>query len=163
MNKEEAFPELFPYLFFILDTEWLAVIDDSTMENIQKWFSTCWQGCLACFKKPDRAGSETRREAKPATVLENPGAVNAEPAFHSKRSLPPLPGGKAGVYYVAQYDYSARTEEDLSFNAGDTLEALDKSAGEWWLARALNGVSANKQGYIPANYVAPVESIDAEP
>lgn len=65
--------------------------------------------------------------------------------------------------YIAQYDYSARTEEDLSFNAGDTLEALDKSAGEWWFARALTGVSAGKQGYIPANYVAPVESIDAQP
>uniref|UniRef100_A0A3Q3A8M0 Tyrosine-protein kinase n=1 Tax=Kryptolebias marmoratus TaxID=37003 RepID=A0A3Q3A8M0_KRYMA len=65
--------------------------------------------------------------------------------------------------YVALFDYSARTEEDLSFNTGDTLEILDKSPGEWWIAKALSGVSVSKQGYIPANYVAPVESIDAEP
>ncbi|KAF7646879.1 hypothetical protein LDENG_00180990 [Lucifuga dentata] len=65
--------------------------------------------------------------------------------------------------YLALYDYSARTEEDLSFNAGDTLEALRKTPGGWWYARALSGISANKKGYIPANYVAPVQSIDAEP
>ena len=133
--------------------------------EIQKRFSACWQGFLACFKKPGRSEERTGREENRDTVLENPGAVtNTEPAnFHVKRSLPPLPGDKAGDYYIALYDYSARTEEDLSFNAGDKLEALDKGAGEWWFARALTGVSASKQGYIPANYVAPVESIDAEP
>uniref|UniRef100_A0AAY5ESH9 non-specific protein-tyrosine kinase n=2 Tax=Electrophorus electricus TaxID=8005 RepID=A0AAY5ESH9_ELEEL len=69
----------------------------------------------------------------------------------------------AGNVYIALYDYRARTAEDLSFNAGDTLEALDTSSGDWWRARALTGLSASKQGYIPANYVALVESLDAEP
>lgn len=97
-------------------------------------------------------------------MFRNHGADNnSEPNFHPKRKLPPLPVERPGVYYIALYDYSARTEEDLSFNAGDTLEALDKSTGEWWFAKAISGVSASKQGYIPANYVAPVESIDAEP
>uniref|UniRef100_A0A3P9AAK2 Tyrosine-protein kinase n=1 Tax=Esox lucius TaxID=8010 RepID=A0A3P9AAK2_ESOLU len=79
------------------------------------------------------------------------------------RALPQIPTEKPVQFYVALYDYTARTEEDLSFNAGDKLEALDKSAGEWWYAKALTGVSAAKKGYIPANYVAPVESLDAEP
>lgn len=70
---------------------------------------------------------------------------------------------KCRSYYIALYDYSARTEEDLSFNTGDSLEALDKSAGDWWYAKAVTGISASKKGYIPANYVALVESIDAEP
>ncbi|XP_070705499.1 tyrosine-protein kinase FRK [Pempheris klunzingeri] len=132
--------------------------------EIQKRLSSCWQSCLACFKKPSQAGGDTRLGERPATVFENPGAEKlTEADFHSRRRLPSLPGEKAGLYYVAQYDYSARTEEDLSFNAGDTLEALDKSTGEWWFAKALTGVSASKRGYIPANYVAPVESIDAEP
>lgn len=132
--------------------------------EIQKRFSTCWQSFLACFKKPSQSGGENGREGKSDTVFENRGAdKNTDSDFHSKRSLPPLPADKAGDYYIALYDYSARTEEDLSFNTGDTLEALDKSAGEWWFAKALTGVSASKQGYIPANYVAPVESIDAEP
>ncbi|XP_041661047.1 tyrosine-protein kinase SRK2 [Cheilinus undulatus] len=127
--------------------------------EIQKSLSACWQSFLACFKKPNRESSTD----KSATVIENRGAVKlseTKPAV--ERSVKPQ-AGRSDVYYIAQYDYSARTEEDLSFNAGDTLEALDKSAGEWWFAKALTGISASKQGYIPANYVAPVESVDAEP
>lgn len=76
---------------------------------------------------------------------------------------PPAPAATSRQFFVALYDYSARTEEDLGFNAGDMLEVIDKSPGDWWYALAVSGVSANKRGYIPANYVAPVESIDAEP
>ncbi|XP_029281319.1 tyrosine-protein kinase SRK2 [Cottoperca gobio] len=124
--------------------------------EIQQRFSSCWESFVTCLKKPNQSEGNTRPEEKPHTVVVNIGADHID----SKPCSPPVP---AGDYYIAQYDYSARTEEDLSFNAGDTLEALDKSAGEWWFAKAINGVSAPKQGYIPANYVAPVESIDAEP
>ncbi|XP_074541470.1 tyrosine-protein kinase FRK-like [Halichoeres trimaculatus] len=136
--------------------------------EIQKRLSACWQSFLTCFRKSDRTdGVGKWSKDKPDIVIANPGAdTTAETSFHANRSLPSLPGEnlqKPDVLYIAQYDYAARTEEDLSFHAGDTLEALDKSAGDWWFARALTGVSASKQGYIPANYVAPVESIDAEP
>lgn len=132
-----------------------------TMEisEIQVRCSACWHRFLTCFKKPDQA---TQTDSRPWNKSESCIAVrNAEPS--DPRPLPPLPGDKSGDYYVALYDYSARTGEDLSFNAGDTLEALNKSAGDWWYARAITGISASRQGYIPANYVAPVESIDAEP
>ena len=127
--------------------------------EIQKRLSTCWQRFTACFKKPNQPGDESRTE-NPPVVIKNPGA-KSEPDAPSA----PVPSStvRPGVYYIAQYDYSARTVDDLSFNAGDKLEALDKSAGEWWFARALTGISVSKQGYIPANYVAPVESIDSEP
>lgn len=65
--------------------------------------------------------------------------------------------------YVALYDYTARTEGDLSFNAGDKLQPLTKGDTNWWFARGITGISANRDGYIPANHVAPVESLDAEP
>lgn len=125
--------------------------------------SSCWASFLACFKGPDQRAKENRSEDKPSIVIQNAGAVQESRATFSKRTLPPLPANRPGVYYVAQYDYTARTGEDLSFNAGDTLEALDKSNGDWWLAQALTGVSAHKRGYIPANYVEPVESIHSEP
>lgn len=134
------------------------MIDVRAME-IKKCFSSCWERFLSCFEKKERTGTNKGREDRPAIVIENPGPLNVGP----NRSLPPLPVERVGDYYVAQYDYSARTNQDLSFNAGDTLEALDKSTGEWWYAKALTGVSANNMGYIPANYVAPLESIDAEP
>lgn len=130
-------------------------------------FSSCWHSFFKCFKKPNQSEADSKREENVVTVFVNPAADSEVDAdFHSKRTLPPLPAGGpggAGDLYIAQYDYNARTEEDLSFRTGDTLEALDKSAGDWWFAKALNGVSAPKKGYIPANYVAPVESIDAEP
>lgn len=75
----------------------------------------------------------------------------------------PLPSPPKSERYIALFDYAARTENDLTFNTGDLLEVLDTSAGEWWIARAVTGISIDKRGYIPANYVAPVESIDAEP
>ncbi|KAM4522079.1 tyrosine-protein kinase FRK [Odontesthes bonariensis] len=133
--------------------------------EIQKKFSACWQSCLACVKKSDQSGGETKSEDEPVPiVLKNPFTKESSgPDSASKRPLPPPPAGSSGEVYVALYDYSARTEEDLSFNTGDTLEALDKSSGDWWVAKALTGVSASKQGYIPANYVALVESVDAEP
>lgn len=125
--------------------------------EIQKRLSACWNSFLACFKKPTQSeGNEEQR----ATVLANVGAIT-EP--NPRATNPPAPVATSGQFYVALYDYSARTEEDLSFNAGDRLEALDKSNRDWWYAQAVSGVSANKEGYIPANYVAPMESIDAEP
>lgn len=95
--------------------------------------------------------------------MANPGAITQLDSRVVVPVVPAVPAPASGRLYVALYNYSARTEEDLSFNAGDTLEALDKSAGDWWFARAVSGVSASKRGYIPANYVAPMESIDAEP
>lgn len=91
-------------------------------------------------------------------MIKNPHAE--EPR---NRALPSIPLEKPAYVYIALFDYNARTEDDLSFNAGDKLEALDKSAGDWWYAKALTGISASKTGYIPANYVAPVESLGAEP
>ncbi|KAF3702490.1 Tyrosine-protein kinase FRK [Channa argus] len=128
-------------------------------ERIQERFSACWQTFLSCFKKPSQDKIEPSSEEK-RDVVHRP-VENANP--NDLRPLPPLPVERAAEYYIALYDYSARTEEDLSFNAGDTLEVLDKSNGDWWHAKAITGISASRNGYIPANYVAPVESIDAEP
>ncbi|KAK2856652.1 hypothetical protein Q5P01_005387 [Channa striata] len=130
-------------------------------EAIQSSFSACWQRFLACFKKPSEDKGQRRRGDRPETGAVSGPVESANP--NDLRPLPPLPVEKAADHYTALYDYSARTEEDLSFNTGDTLEVLDKSNGDWWYAEALTGISASKRGYIPANYVAPVESIDAEP
>lgn len=121
--------------------------------EFQKRLSSCWESFLGCFKKPNQPVAKTRGDED--LVIGNPEFDGRD---EPTRRAPAIPG----VYYIAQYNYSARTEEDLSFHAGDTLEALDKSHGDWWLAKALTGVSASHQGYIPANYVAPLESVDAE-
>ncbi|GCC28779.1 tyrosine-protein kinase FRK [Chiloscyllium punctatum] len=77
------------------------------------------------------------------------------------RPPPPEPVLQRKIY-VALYDYSARTPEDLSFEAGEMLEVTDQSLDNWWLARSL-WRDDNKQGYIPSNYVALDCSIEAQP
>ncbi|MBN3288512.1 FYN kinase, partial [Polyodon spathula] len=61
--------------------------------------------------------------------------------------------------FVALYDYEARTEEDLSFRKGEKFQILNSTEGDWWEARSL---TTGGTGYIPSNYVAPVDSIQAE-
>lgn len=67
------------------------------------------------------------------------------------------PGAKI---FVALYDYDARTDEDLSFRKGEHLIILNDTQGDWWFARSK---ATKLEGYIPSNYVAKLESIEAEP
>eukprot|EP00118_Oscarella_pearsei_P010697 m.67047 g.67047 ORF g.67047 m.67047 type:complete len:345 (+) comp35430_c0_seq3:172-1206(+) len=97
-----------------------------------------------------------------------PGQSNA--GFHTARSPvrstpqppPPTPSpvpASACPIVKALYDYEVRTEEDLPFKKGERLEVLNDSDGDWWLARSLE---TRREGYIPSNYVAAAEKIDAE-
>ncbi|XP_060914047.1 proto-oncogene tyrosine-protein kinase Src isoform X2 [Labrus mixtus] len=72
----------------------------------------------------------------------------------------------AGVTtFVALYDYESRTASDLSFRKGERLQIVNNTRkvncreGDWWLARSL---TTGESGYIPSNYVAPSDSIQAE-
>ncbi|KAJ8391311.1 hypothetical protein AAFF_G00090980 [Aldrovandia affinis] len=67
--------------------------------------------------------------------------------------------------FVALYDYESRTASDLSFKKGERLQIVNNTRklncreGDWWLARSL---ATGESGYIPSNYVAPSDSIQAE-
>ncbi|XP_047449795.1 proto-oncogene tyrosine-protein kinase Src isoform X5 [Mugil cephalus] len=67
--------------------------------------------------------------------------------------------------FVALYDYESRTASDLSFRKGERLQIVNNTRkvncreGDWWLARSLD---TGESGYIPSNYVAPSDSIQAE-
>ncbi|XP_066558838.1 proto-oncogene tyrosine-protein kinase Src isoform X2 [Amia ocellicauda] len=61
--------------------------------------------------------------------------------------------------FVALYDYESRTASDLSFKKGERLQIVNNTEGDWWLARSL---TTGESGYIPSNYVAPSDSIQAE-
>ncbi|XP_061293213.1 tyrosine-protein kinase HCK isoform X4 [Bos javanicus] len=66
--------------------------------------------------------------------------------------------GSEDIIVVALYDYDAIHHEDLSFQKGDQMVVLEES-GEWWRARSL---ATRKEGYIPSNYVARVNSLETE-
>ena len=61
--------------------------------------------------------------------------------------------------FVAKYDYVSRTDDDLGFNKGDLLYILNTDDSDWWFARAK---LSNKEGYIPSNHVAELNSLNAE-
>ncbi|KAF7694529.1 tyrosine-protein kinase fynb isoform X2 [Silurus meridionalis] len=66
----------------------------------------------------------------------------------------------AGVtQFVALYHYEARAEDDLSFSKGERFQIINNTEGDWWEAHSL---TTGGRGYIPSNYVAPVDSVQAE-
>lgn len=69
------------------------------------------------------------------------------------------PASTGVMLFVALYDYEARTEDDLNFSKGERFQIINNSEGDWWEAHSL---STGRTGYIPSNYVAPVNSIQAE-
>lgn len=110
----------------------------------------CCRGFWPCFtEKPVQSD---QRDAPSSAPTNSQLPVESEPP-------PALPRRN---WYTALYDYDPRTTEDLRFHAGDQLEVLDQSNPDWWLARGVTGVSTHRRGYIPANYVAPLESQNAQ-
>ncbi|KAK7133534.1 hypothetical protein R3I94_015423 [Phoxinus phoxinus] len=127
-----------------------------TMGDCSERVVLCCHSFFSCFRDPVDETPPATKKPHIEVIIKNLSV--SEPS----RELPPTPVEKPGFVYVALYDYTARTDDDLSFNAGDKLEPLTKR-DDWWIARGITGISANKEGYIPANYVVPIESLDAEP
>lgn len=70
------------------------------------------------------------------------------------------PSAPNTLYFVALFDYDARTDDDLSFKKNEVLEILNDMQGDWWFARHK---ASGKTGYIPSNYVAKEKSIESQP
>ncbi|NWW31892.1 YRK kinase, partial [Panurus biarmicus] len=86
----------------------------------------------------------------------------AEPGGFTSSVLQTRSGGITGggvTLFIALYNYEARTEDDLTFQKGEKFHIINNTEGDWWEARSL---SSGATGYIPSNYVAPVDSIQAE-
>uniref|UniRef100_A0A7N4V2S1 Tyrosine-protein kinase n=1 Tax=Sarcophilus harrisii TaxID=9305 RepID=A0A7N4V2S1_SARHA len=143
-------------------------------------------GCMPCKEK---AGSDAKLEALHEDIAKGgqgygdryspePTRVTSSSSSHvpsishfSQQMLSgpsfltpisPKPGGIAGTgvtLFVALYGYDARTADDLTFTKGEKFHILNNTEGDWWEARSL---SSGRTGYIPSNYVAPVNSIQAE-
>ncbi|MBN3321383.1 FYN kinase, partial [Atractosteus spatula] len=87
------------------------------------------------------------------------GALSSYPsATLQSRGGGGITGGGVTLF-VALYDYDARTEDDLTFHKGEKFHIINNTEGDWWEARSLD---TGNSGYIPSNYVAPVDSIQAE-
>ncbi|XP_054323580.1 protein-tyrosine kinase 6 isoform X1 [Pongo pygmaeus] len=68
-----------------------------------------------------------------------------------------------GPKYMGLWDFTARTDEELSFRAGDVFHVARKE-GQWWWATLLDEAGgAVAQGYVPHNYLAERETVESEP
>ena len=76
--------------------------------------------------------------------------LTSESDIKSPSNLP-LGAERTNPVVVAKYDYSARTDGDLSIQRGDLLYIMNSDDEDWWLARAKH---SGQEGYIPSNYVA---------
>ncbi|XP_016065797.1 PREDICTED: tyrosine-protein kinase Blk [Miniopterus natalensis] len=61
-------------------------------------------------------------------------------------------------FVVALYDYMAANDRDLQMMKGEKLQIL-KESGDWWLAKSL---ITGREGYVPSNFVARVETLEVE-
>ncbi|NXP06642.1 FRK kinase, partial [Thinocorus orbignyianus] len=144
------------------------------MGNFCQKYCTCLKPCIPCLFR----GREGEQDEKPGQVFANPAVVRCDSQTRQKdrenkikeKPLPPLPDQHLVniCKFVALFDYEARTEEDLSFRAGDKLQVLDVSLEGWWYAKLLLPVGSvcpgrKLEGYIPANYIAADQSIESEP
>ncbi|KAM5305450.1 protein-tyrosine kinase 6 isoform 1-T1 [Glossophaga mutica] len=68
-----------------------------------------------------------------------------------------------GPRYVGLWDFEARTDEELSFRAGDLFQVTRKEEEWWWAARLGAGGEALAEGYVPHNYLAEEETLQSEP
>ncbi|KDQ54941.1 hypothetical protein JAAARDRAFT_38056 [Jaapia argillacea MUCL 33604] len=83
--------------------------------------------------------------------------VGAAQQAAAKRAPPPPPPLKPKPkaeppvqYVVALYDFEAQADGDLSFNAGDRIELVERTTSQedWWTGK-ING----RKGVFPGNYV----------
>ncbi|KAJ4485486.1 BAR-domain-containing protein [Lentinula aciculospora] len=112
------------------------------------------------FKKappPPPPFTASQAAPPPPYTPSNGSASAAASAAAAKRAPPPPPPLKPKpklvpkpLFVVALYDFAAQAEGDLSFNTGDRIEIVEKtaSAEDWWTGK-LNGL----QGVFPGNYV----------
>jgi len=86
---------------------------------------------------PAAAGAGPARGGPAGRGAPGPGRGGAAPA--AKPAQPTA---------TALYDYSAQTEDELSFAEGDKIIIVQKDPGGWW-----EGQLGNKRGWVPANYL----------
>lgn len=122
---------------------------------------------MGCKNSKEAAPPRSTTSPHRPTTTSTAGARTNSVTSPSRRAPAPLPTPSepskpkeddAGLF-KALYDYDARTAEDLSFAKGDKLKIVNNSDGDWWQAEHM---VTRKVGYIPSNYVAPCQSINAE-
>lgn len=57
---------------------------------------------------------------------------------------------------IALYDYQSHNDEELSFNADDTLYIIHKDSSDWYKAQLKTKNADGRIGLVPSNYIKKV-------
>ncbi|NXP59514.1 LYN kinase, partial [Chloropsis cyanopogon] len=127
-------------------------------------------GCIKSKRKDNLHGDGLDLKNQPVRKTERTIYVRDPTSNKQQRPANPeaqlLPGQRFvsqdaeehGVIVVALYPYDGIHEDDLSFKKGEKLKVIEES-GEWWRAKSL---TTRKEGFIPSNYVAKVNTLETE-
>ncbi|XP_012879706.1 PREDICTED: tyrosine-protein kinase Blk isoform X2 [Dipodomys ordii] len=112
---------------------------------------------LLSSKRQVSQKAEGPRKARPQSDVPPP----LPPLVIFNHLTPPPPDQHADReerFVEALYDYEGVNDRDLQMVKGEKLQVL-KETGEWWLAKSL---VTGREGLVPSNFVAAVESLEVE-
>lgn len=98
--------------------------------------------------------------ASTATPLHEKAALGPMPAPAPPAAAPPPSySPMAMVRAEALWSFSGSETGDLSFNAGDTIEVVEKVKDDWWRGR----VGGGEVGLFPSSYVREIQTPNLPP
>ncbi|XP_040295714.1 tyrosine-protein kinase Lyn-like [Bufo bufo] len=127
-------------------------------------------GCITSTAKGQASPVENDFKSYPVRKPER--TIYVPDPTSNKQRRPPQNGGsllpgqrmqhaeaeETGNIVVALYPYQGIHQDDLTFKKKEKLKILEEH-GEWWKAKSL---STKKEGFIPSNYVAKVNTLETE-
>uniref|UniRef100_A0A8D3EGB0 Tyrosine-protein kinase n=1 Tax=Scophthalmus maximus TaxID=52904 RepID=A0A8D3EGB0_SCOMX len=133
-------------------------------------FSLPPSGRMGCMKSSLSEGLSgvVERKTSQQPVRTDPTHYVRDPTSNAKNKLSNLLPGQVfqsieeqsgtGKIVVSLFSYEAMHPDDLGFKKGEKMKVLEE-CGEWWKAKSL---ASSKEGFIPSNYVAQVDTMETE-
>ncbi|XP_044123258.1 tyrosine-protein kinase ABL2 isoform X5 [Neovison vison] len=125
---------------------------DAAVPNLTDHFASCVEDG---FEGDKTGGSSPEALHRPYGCDVEPQALNEAIRWSSKENLLGATESDPNLF-VALYDFVASGDNTLSITKGEKLRVLGYNQnGEWSEVRSKNG-----QGWVPSNYITPVNSLE---
>ncbi|XP_044771871.1 tyrosine-protein kinase ABL2 isoform X5 [Neomonachus schauinslandi] len=125
---------------------------DTAVPNLTDHFASCVEDG---FEGDKTGGSSPEALHRPFGCDVEPQALNEAIRWSSKENLLGATESDPNLF-VALYDFVASGDNTLSITKGEKLRVLGYNQnGEWSEVRSKNG-----QGWVPSNYITPVNSLE---
>ncbi|XP_050639381.1 tyrosine-protein kinase ABL2 isoform X7 [Macaca thibetana thibetana] len=125
---------------------------ESALPNMTDHFASCVEDG---FEGDKTGGSSPEALHRPYGCDVEPQALNEAIRWSSKENLLGATESDPNLF-VALYDFVASGDNTLSITKGEKLRVLGYNQnGEWSEVRSKNG-----QGWVPSNYITPVNSLE---